>query len=81
MGGRYVPSLLAAIGEVIENHMVQTGFLERGETALRGPKQGNSNRKGGDRKVSGQCPRCGGASLIHQEGCDTCSSCGWSRCG
>ena len=31
MGGRYVPSLLAAIGEVIERHMVQIGFLRPGE--------------------------------------------------
>jgi ribonucleoside-diphosphate reductase alpha chain len=27
MDGRYVPSLLAAIGEVIEAHMIRTGFL------------------------------------------------------
>ena len=27
MGGRYVPSLLAAIGEVIERHMIEIGFL------------------------------------------------------
>ena len=27
MGGRYVPSLLAAIGDVIEEHMIRTGFL------------------------------------------------------
>ncbi len=27
MGGRYVPSLIAAIGEVIEGHMIRTGFL------------------------------------------------------
>ncbi len=29
VGGRYVPSLLAAIGEVIEGHMLRTGFLQR----------------------------------------------------
>ena len=28
MGGRYVPSLLAAIGGVIERHMLETGFLD-----------------------------------------------------
>lgn len=76
MGGRYVPSLLAAIGEVIENHMVQTGFLERGDSIVPDSKQ-----EGAARKVGGQCPRCGTAALIKQEGCDTCSSCGWSRCG
>ena len=27
MGGRYVPSLLAAIGEVIERHMIEIGFM------------------------------------------------------
>ena len=27
MGGRYVPSLLAAIGDVIEQHMIRTGFM------------------------------------------------------
>jgi ribonucleoside-diphosphate reductase alpha chain len=31
MGGRYVPSLLAAIGDVIEEHMLRIGFLNRDE--------------------------------------------------
>ena len=36
MGGRYVPSLLAAIGDVIEEHMIRTGFLvpENGSEAV-----------------------------------------------
>ena len=29
----------------------------------------------------GQCPNCGAASLTHQEGCDVCLNCGYSRCG
>ena len=29
MEGRYVPSLLAAIGGIIETHMIRTGFLRR----------------------------------------------------
>ncbi len=32
MGGRYVPSLLAAIGEVIEAHMIRIGFLAPSES-------------------------------------------------
>jgi ribonucleoside-diphosphate reductase alpha chain len=31
MGGRYVPSLLAAIGNVIERHMIEIGFLNSSE--------------------------------------------------
>jgi ribonucleoside-diphosphate reductase alpha chain len=39
MAGRYVPSLLAAIGEVIETHMRRTGFLsdpDRGQSLEEG---------------------------------------------
>ncbi|MEL6318543.1 MAG: hypothetical protein AAFR16_13005, partial [Pseudomonadota bacterium] len=37
MGGRYVPSILAAIGGVIERHMVEIGFLEPGAALARDP--------------------------------------------
>jgi ribonucleoside-diphosphate reductase alpha chain len=37
MGGRYVPSLIAAIGEVIEGHMIRTGFLAVPGAADPGP--------------------------------------------
>jgi ribonucleoside-diphosphate reductase alpha chain len=26
------------------------------------------------------CPRCSQPSLIHQEGCNMCTSCGYSKC-
>ena len=35
MDGRYVPSLLAAIGEVIETHMIRTGFLSGADAVTR----------------------------------------------
>lgn len=34
MGGRYVPSLLAAIGEVIEQHLIETGFRDSSSDPL-----------------------------------------------
>jgi len=37
VGGKYVPSLLAALGEVIERHMIAIGFLQ-GSTPLHGPQ-------------------------------------------
>jgi ribonucleoside-diphosphate reductase alpha chain len=78
MGGRYVPSLLAAIGDVIEKHMLSTGFLQRtatGEAALRlAVNEGKDGRPGA-------CPRCGAAALVMQEGCLRCRECGYSKCG
>ena len=34
MEGRYVPSLLAAIGQVIERHLIDIGFLKPGDPPL-----------------------------------------------
>jgi ribonucleoside-diphosphate reductase alpha chain len=73
IGGRYRPSLLAAIGDVIERHMIGIGFLATSDMAMVGPSTEGSRL--------GQCPRCGQASLIRQEGCDQCTSCGYSKCG
>lgn len=27
------------------------------------------------------CPSCGQETLIHEDGCKHCRSCGWSACG
>jgi ribonucleoside-diphosphate reductase alpha chain len=95
MGGRYVPSLLAAIGGVIERHLVEIGFLaptesprlidaieERMRLAANGRDGSPEPAAGGGSSTSmGQCPQCGAAALTHQEGCDVCLNCGYSRCG
>ncbi|MCG8509302.1 MAG: ribonucleoside-diphosphate reductase, adenosylcobalamin-dependent, partial [Rhodospirillales bacterium] len=92
MGGRYVPSLLAAIGEVIERHMIEIGFLAKpGELADPGvaelPKVVSLGAGASDDEPAPthmpfrQCPKCAQPSLIRQEGCDTCTSCGYSKCG
>jgi ribonucleoside-diphosphate reductase alpha chain len=73
MNGHYVPSLLAAIGNVIEEHMIAIGFLE-GPLARPGTLLG----AGEGRKQA--CPRCGERTLTFQEGCATCLSCGYSQC-
>ncbi|MBT5494104.1 MAG: adenosylcobalamin-dependent ribonucleoside-diphosphate reductase [Alphaproteobacteria bacterium] len=74
MQGKYVPSLLAAIGEEIERHMIDIGFLTQkgGAHAQGGPTARGVRPR--------QCPKCSGADLRHQEGCDVCGSCGFSKC-
>ncbi|MBW8726135.1 MAG: ribonucleoside reductase [Inquilinus limosus] len=83
MGGRYVPSLLAAIGETIERHMVATGFLAKPEGIV--PEvavEVTAEAAAAPARPPGRsCPKCGHPTLIRQEGCDTCLNCGYSRCG
>lgn len=77
MGGRYVPSLLAAIGGAIERHMIDIGFLEI-EPAASAPAPAPPGIEAARPR---QCVKCGSASVVHREGCEVCTSCGWSRCG
>ncbi len=80
MGGRYVPSLLAAIGEVIERHLVATGFMSPRETVV--PRQERrAVAVAAEGAPARYCPRCSSPSFVKIEGCDTCLSCGYSRCG
>jgi len=76
MAGRYVPSLLAAIGEVIERHMIDTGFISGGTQPIT-----QTLKKAVGESLRGKaCPRCGEYGLVAQEGCETCTSCGYSKC-
>ncbi len=83
MNGRYVPSLMAAIGEVIEKHMVEIGFLRPRALGMSGGPVGMPSPH--DLPVEGArarfCPRCNDASFVKMEGCDSCLSCGYSKCG
>nr|WP_296393083.1 adenosylcobalamin-dependent ribonucleoside-diphosphate reductase [Reyranella sp.] len=94
MEGRYVPSLLAAIGGVIERHLIEIGFLTPAESPrLTDVVEQKMRLAAGTREAAGggegavptaamgQCPNCGAAALTHQEGCDVCLNCGYSRCG
>ena len=74
-GGRYTPSILAAIGEVIERHMREIGFIEAREASGGGATA--AARMGG----RGLCPNCGAAAMAMVEGCATCLECGHSKCG
>jgi ribonucleoside-diphosphate reductase alpha chain len=86
MGGKYVPSLLAAIGDVIERHMIAIGFLpsRKERAAVEEPKIAVGNALISDQRSfasrMAQCPKCGEAALIRIEGCDQCTSCDYSKC-
>ena len=80
VGGRYVPSLLAAIGEVIERHLLAIGFLAPPEAVSPAAFSHGVPPEASSRRPV-QCPKCGQPGLLRQEGCDLCPSCGYSKCG
>jgi ribonucleoside-diphosphate reductase alpha chain len=72
MQGKYVPSLLAAIGGVIERHMgLAQPSLPLDEPAVSMPT----------RFPRASCSQCGAAAVIKVEGCTNCLECGFSKCG
>ena len=79
VNGKYIPSILAAIGGVIEQHMVAIGFLAGEGMGLKSDPQAQVvNLPGGRGKA---CPSCGQYDMRMVEGCMTCGSCGHSKCG
>ncbi|HET7575874.1 MAG TPA: adenosylcobalamin-dependent ribonucleoside-diphosphate reductase [Sphingomicrobium sp.] len=70
MQGRYVPSLLAAIGDIVERHL--GGLREAPQaTAFEAPAE----------RPMPQCPQCGASAIVKVEGCNNCLECGYSKCG
>jgi len=80
MEGKYVPSILAAIGGVIERHMVAIGFLAAEGAGLKADPQADLATPGTPRRGKA-CPSCGSYELRMVEGCLTCVNCGFSKCG
>ena len=89
--GRYVPSLVAAIGGVIERHMVETGFLQRltgdaivvtepvEDDAAGAASAGvTAPRRAG--ALGPICSACSQPGLVKEAGCLSCLHCGWSKC-
>ncbi|MET3527972.1 adenosylcobalamin-dependent ribonucleoside-diphosphate reductase [Phenylobacterium koreense] len=80
LGGRYVPSLLAAIGGVIERHLARD--KAEGEHAVEHAHADAPPAPVRFKTVpSRTCPHCGSVELVRREGCDTCTDCGYSKCG
>ncbi|MDG1130874.1 MAG: adenosylcobalamin-dependent ribonucleoside-diphosphate reductase [Paracoccaceae bacterium] len=79
MGGKYIPSILAAIGGVIERHMISIGFIAGEGMGLKADPQ--AKVVGLDAPRGKACPSCGQYEMRMVEGCMTCASCGHSKCG
>jgi hypothetical protein len=87
--GRYVGSLIAEIGDVIEQHLIKIGLIQPTEpdahqqAYLQSKRQElQDEQQNGDFPPSAVlCKKCQHKAAIMKDGCLTCLNCGDSKCG
>ena len=92
-GGKYVPSLVAELGQVLEEHLKNIGMLkvtepEAHQQQLIDDKKAEYLKKNPDKlddsgfpKDALLCNKCQTKAAIMMDGCLTCLNCGESKCG
>jgi hypothetical protein len=94
-GGRFMPSLVAEIGECIEKHLTDIGMLqpeEIGDHQKRIMEDKRVQFEAKSAKPASEerspypagaqlCSKCMTKAMIMMDGCMTCLSCGDSKCG
>ena len=94
-GGKYMPSLVAEIGDVIECHMRMIGLLKDNDLDEHQKKliqekraQYEATVKEAEAKAPSDfpegaqlCGKCNTKAMIQMDGCMTCLNCGDSKCG
>jgi hypothetical protein len=96
-GGKYMPSLVAEIGDAIESHLVMIGLLkhegpdEHQQKLIKEKREQYENSQA--KKTSEEakdsdfpsgaslCAKCNTKAMIKMDGCLTCLNCGESKCG
>jgi hypothetical protein len=91
-GGVFMPSLVADMGSVIEKHMKIIGMIKNEEISEHAQKILDEKRAQFESLGTGEnsenqypvgatvCQKCSVRAVIHMDGCETCLSCGASRC-
>jgi hypothetical protein len=79
-GGRFVPSLVAEIGDVLATHLTRLGLLTP-DTSLAQAAQAMVAEKKGGKPEGLLCEKCHELSVVVMDGCRTCLQCGSSACG
>jgi len=92
-GGRFMPSLVAEIGDAIETHMKRIGLIDEeplseAQRDLLREKQQEYEKQHRIDPVAEEfpptatlCLKCHTKAVIVMDGCKTCLNCGASKCG
>jgi len=90
-GGRYTPSIVAEIGDVIEQHMKTIGMLESTEPDQHQQEFLQAKRREYESRQPSEpdddypssailCKKCQTRAVVNLDNCLTCLSCGDSKC-
>ena len=94
-GGKFMPSLVAEIGDVICDHMVMIGMIKEQKLDENAQKILDAKREEFERNMGLKdshhtsefpdgaqlCKKCHTKAAIMMDGCLTCLNCGESKCG
>jgi hypothetical protein len=94
-GGKFMPSIIAELGYVIEKHLQSIGLMHRVELDEHQKKLVEEKRAEFEARTRQQdafakthfpegaqlCSKCSTAAVVMMDGCMTCLNCGDSKCG
>ncbi len=92
-GGRYAPSLVAELGDIVECHLKEIGLLKDCEMekqqrdhieevrAKYSAAKGIAEEEGAFPEGASMCNKCHNKAVVQLDGCLTCLNCGESKCG
>ncbi|HEY8519403.1 MAG TPA: NrdJb [Gammaproteobacteria bacterium] len=94
-GGKFMPSIIAELGHIVERHLLQIGLLRKPELSeeqkkLIAEKRAEFEARKGQKDAFAEeafpegaqlCTKCNVAAAVMLDGCMTCLNCGYSKCG
>jgi hypothetical protein len=94
-GGKFMPSIIAELGHVIEKHLQAIGLMRKTQLDVHQQKLVDEKRAAFEARArqadafakahfpegAQLCGRCSTAAVVMMDGCMTCLNCGDSKCG
>jgi len=80
-GGRYMPSLVAELGEVLEMHLQKIGMIDKPELSGEMKAKKEKAEESGALQNATMCGSCHAVAVVRMDGCNMCLECGDSKCG
>lgn len=77
--GKYIPSLVAEIGDVLEQHLISLGVYVK-DTSLQVAAVAMLEEKKASKQELLLCAYCNELAVVLMDGCLTCTNCGNSKC-